>query len=539
MMKQPQSSGAKHRAPLASVQVSSSTLWTQALLSVISVFAGLCLILALPSGLDEAQPAVDTASSSQVLALERVTYTGPMLTGATQFRAESAEETAALGVQSTQPEWHDIVGTVLFVSMLIAILGFYLWSVRRDVLYDRKRLTLLSLLVVATGAAAKLIIPGHALLPYLLPVATVSMLVSVLFDTQLAIMVSLVCSLFVGFVSGGSLDLMVYTLLGAVVAGLAVSHLERLSTFAWAAWAIAFVNSVVAVSFRLLSPSYDLLGLLQLVGVSVANGMLSASLAFAALFWLGGILGAATPVQLLELVRPTHPLARRLLLEAPGTYHHSLIVGNLGERAAELVGADPLLVRAAAFHHDVGKVLHPYFFVENQASGENYHQQLDAKTSAQIIISHVKESLELARKYHFPEAVSSIIAQHHGTTSVGFGQFYQQACKEAGGEPVNEADFRYPGPRPHSREAGIVMLADSIEAAVRASHPDSPCDMERIVRKITNDRLVSGELDECELTLCDLGHIRDAFIDVLQGVFHPRIQYPEKDSLTQTPERPG
>ena len=539
MMKLPRSSGAKHRAPLASVQSGSSTLWIQVLLSAIFVVAGLCLTLALPSSLDKTQPAVGTASTSQVLALQRVTYTSRILTGAAQSRAESAEETAALGIQSTQPEWHDIVGTVLFVSMLIAILGFYLWSVRRDVLYDRKRLTLLSLLVVATGAAAKLIIPGHALLPYLLPVATVSMLVSVLFETQLAIMVSLVCSLFVGFVSGGSLDLMVYTLLGAVVAGLAVSHLERLSTFAWAAWAIAFVNSVVAVSFRLLSPSHDLLGLLQLVGVSVANGMLSASLAFAALFWLGGILGAATPVQLLELVRPTHPLARRLLLEAPGTYHHSLIVGNLGERAAELVGADPLLVRAAAFHHDVGKVLHPYFFVENQASGENYHQQLDAKTSAQIIISHVKESLELARKYHFPEAVSSIIGQHHGTTSVGFGQFYQQACKEAGGEPVNEADFRYPGPRPRSREAGIVMLADSIEAAVRASHPDSPCDMERVVRKITNDRLVSGELDECELTLRDLGHIRDAFIDVLQGVFHPRIQYPEKDSLTQTRERPA
>ncbi len=507
-------------------------LCVQVSLATILTAAGLCFAWALPSGLDG-------APLGQALSFQSLTYTSPRLTAAVHSRAESPEQAAAFGIQLAQLEWHSIVGALLFIAMLVAILGFYLGLKRRDVLHDRKRLALLSMLIVATGIGAKLIIPGHVLLPYLIPVATVSMLVSVLFETQLAIMVSLVCSLFVGFISGGSLELTVYTLLGAVVAALTVTHLERLSTFAWAAGAIALVNSVVAVSFRLSSSSHDLLGLLQLVGVSTANGMLSASLAFATLFWVGAILGAATPVQLLELVRPTHPLARRLLLEAPGTYHHSLIVGNLGERAAQLVGADPLLVRAAAFHHDVGKVLHPYFFVENQATGENYHQQLDAKTSAQIIISHVKESLELARKYHFPQEVCSIIAQHHGTTSVGFGQFYQQACKEAGRDPVDEADFRYPGPRPHSREAAIVMLADSVEAAVRASHPDSPSEMERIVRRITNDRLVSGELDECELTLRDLDHIRNAFIDVLVGVFHPRIQYPEKDSLTQSPKHQG
>jgi putative nucleotidyltransferase with HDIG domain len=328
---------------------------------------------------------------------------------------------------------------------------------------------------------------------------------------------------------------MVYALLGSMVAALIVSRLERLSTFAWAAGAIAIVNVAVAVSFRLYSQGYDLLGVLQLIGASIANGLLSSSLTFATFFWLGGLFGITTPLQLLELARPTHPLTRRLLLEAPGTYHHSLLVGNLGERAAELVGADPLLVRVAALHHDVGKVLRPYFFVENQAEGENYHQQLDPTTSAQIIISHVKDSLELARKSHFPDAVLDIIAEHHGTTRVGFGYFYQQACQEKEeAEEINEADFRYPGPRPHSREAAIVMLADGVEAAVRASTPDSPGEVERIVRKITNDRLVSGELDACDLTLRDLDSIRSAFIDVLRGVFHPRIQYPERDSVTQT-----
>jgi len=444
------------------------------------------------------------------------------------------EELAALGLQPAEPEWHDLVSTLLFVVVLVSTLGLYLWRARREILYRRRRMILLSLLIVITGIAAKLIIPEHVLLPYFFPMATVAMLMSVLLDTQLAIVFTIMLSLFVGFISGGSLDLTVYTLMGSVVAALIVSRPERLSTFAWAAWAIGIVNAIVVVSFRLLSQSYDLVGLLQLIGASVANGIVSSSLAFATFFWLGGVFGITTPLQLLDLARPTHPLARRLLLEAPGTYHHSLLVGNLGERAAELVGADPLLVRVAALHHDIGKVLRPYFFIENQADGENYHQQLDPKTSAQIIISHVKDGLEQAQKYHFPDAVLDIIAQHHGTTSVGFGHFYQRACREAGEEEVNETDFRYPGPRPRSKEAAIVMLADSVEATVRASHPDSPGEIERIVRRIINDRLVSGELDECDLTLRDLDSIRSAFTDVLQGVFHPRIQYPEKDSITQT-----
>lgn len=443
------------------------------------------------------------------------------------------EQLAALGLQPTDPEWHRLVSMALFVVALVSTLSLYMWQAHREMLHHRGRMILLSLLIVMTGAAAKFTIPGHVLLPYFFPLAAVAMLVSVLLDTQLSIMVTATLSLFVGFVSGGSLDLTVYTLLGSLVAALVVSRLERLSTFAWAAVAIAVVNSIVVLSFRLFGWGYDPVGLLQLIGASIANGILSASLTFTSFFWLGGIFGITTPLQLLELARPTHPLTRRLLLEAPGTYHHSLIVGNLGERAAQLVGADPLLVRVAALHHDVGKVLRPYFFVENQASGENYHQQLDPKTSAEIIISHVRDSLELARKHRFPKKVLDIIAQHHGTTSVGFGYFYQQACKEAEGEEINEADFHYPGPRPRSKEAAIVMLADSVEAAVRASAPGSSGEMERIVRKITNDRLVSGELDECDLTLRDLDSIRGAFIDVLQGVFHLRLEYPEKDSMTQ------
>jgi putative nucleotidyltransferase with HDIG domain len=446
------------------------------------------------------------------------------------------EQLVALGLQQpVEQDWHGLLSRLLFVLALVFALLVYMWHAQRQILSQQKRLALLSLLMVVTAVGAKLSIPGHVLLPYLFPMAAVAMLVSVLLDAQLALVVTVLLSLFVGFVAGASLELTTYLLLGSLTGAVAISRPERLGTFAWAAVAVALVNSLVALSFRLFSQAYDSTALLQVVGASIANGLISASLTFTAFFWIGAIFGITTPLQLVELARPTHPLARRLLLEAPGTYHHSLIVGNLGERAAEMVGADPLLVRVAALHHDVGKVLRPYFFVENQTGGDNYHQQLDATTSAQIIISHVKDSLELGRKYRFPEAVLALMAQHHGTTSVGFGSFYQRASKEGEAE-VDEAQFRYPGPRPRSKEAAILMLADSVEASVRASAPTSAGEIERIVRKITNDRLVSGELDECDVTLRDLETIRTAFIDVLHGVSHARLQYPEKDSMAQKPQ---
>ena len=444
----------------------------------------------------------------------------------------SLQPLVAFGLQPASADWRSLASNALFIVALTSMLALYVGQMQREILGHPRRLALLILLIVAAGIAVRPAIAGHVLAPYFFPMAAVAMLISVLLDTHLSIVVTVVLSLFVGFVRGGSLDIIIYFLLSSTVGALMLSRLEHLSAFASAAAAIAIVNSIVAVSFRLLSPGYDLLGMLQLVGAALANGILSSSLTFSTFFWLGTLFGITTPLQLVELTRPTHPLAKKLLLDAPGTYHHSLIVGNLSERAAHLVGADPLLVRVAALHHDVGKSLHPYFFVENQPSGENYHQQLDARTSAQIIIGHVQESLELGRKYHFPQAVLDIIAQHHGTSSVGLGYFYQQARKE-GNVQVNETDFRYPGPRPQSKEAAIVMLADGVEAAVRAAGSSSDSESERVIRKLTNDRLVSGEFSECDLTLREIEIICNAFIEVLHGVFHPRLVYPEKDSVTK------
>jgi hypothetical protein len=269
------------------------------------------------------------------------------------------------------------------------------------------------------------------------------------------------------------------------------------------------------------------MGLLQLVAAGVLNGIFSASLSLVGFFLAGTLLGITTSLQLLDLARPTQPLLHQLLLRAPGTYHHSLMVSNLAEQAAERIGADALLTRVGAYYHDVGKIVRPYFFVENQIDGMNVQDRLDPRTSAQLIISHVKDGLDLAKKYRLPRDVRAFIPEHQGTGLIKY--FYHQALEQAA-DPVavDDANFRYPGPKPQSKETAIVMLADSCEAAVRAAHPNSVEEIDKIVRRVIADKLAAGELDQCDLTTRDLHQVRAAFIEMLHGMFHPRIQYPEE-----------
>jgi putative nucleotidyltransferase with HDIG domain len=239
-----------------------------------------------------------------------------------------------------------------------------------------------------------------------------------------------------------------------------------------------------------------------------------------------------TPLQLVELSRPTHPLLRQLLLKAPGTYHHTLIVSNMAERAAEAIGADSLLTRIGTYYHDVGKTIRPYFFIENRIEGVDPHGRLDPYTSAQIIISHVKDGVGLAQKYRLPQRVIDFIPEHHGTLLVSY--FYHQAVRQAGtADTVDRAVFRYSGPKPQSRETAITMLADGAEATVRAKHPATVEEIEQIVVESIQSRIVSGQLDECPLTLDDLRDIRRAFVDVLRGQQHPRINYPAEATAVQ------
>ncbi len=236
-------------------------------------------------------------------------------------------------------------------------------------------------------------------------------------------------------------------------------------------------------------------------------------------------------MQLLELANPTQPLLRRLLMEAPGTYHHSIMVGNLGERAAEEVGADSLLVRVAAYYHDIGKLRRPYFFVENQASGTNPHDALSPRTSARIIASHITDGLEIAHQYGLPQRVADLIPQHHGSRPISF--FYQKAAEH---DPhADLTQFSYPGPRPQSKEAAILMLADSTEAAARASKDHSAEALANLVNRIVMQRVEEGQFDQCNLTLRDLDAIKRSFQALLGGIYHPRIDYPQASEPAPQP----
>jgi hypothetical protein len=270
-----------------------------------------------------------------------------------------------------------------------------------------------------------------------------------------------------------------------------------------------------------------------LLFVLLLNGGLSASIALLGYFGLGALFGITTSLQLNELSRPTHPLLRQLLLKATGTYHHTIVVSNLAERGAAAIGADALLARVGAYYHDIGKTVRPYFFAENISDDASPHDKLDPLTSAQIIISHVRDGIDLAQKYRLPGPIQDFIREHHGRSLVQY--FYVRAVRQAAnGEDVDPEQFRYPGPRPRTKETAILALADTCEAAVRAMRPSTREDLALLVNRLIDERAAEGELSECPLTFKDLQAIRSVFVQVLLGVHHPRITYPEPERDTKT-----
>ncbi len=257
----------------------------------------------------------------------------------------------------------------------------------------------------------------------------------------------------------------------------------------------------------------------------ILSGFGAAIITIGLLPYLEHAFSITTPIKLLDLAQANHPLLQRLLLDAPGTYHHSVLVGNLAETAANTIGADSVTVRVGAYYHDIGKIKRPFFFIENQVTGENPHDKIAPSLSTLIVTSHIKDGIDLCRDYKLPPLIVDIVQQHHGTTLVSY--FYRRATEYEHSECIIEADFRYEGPRPQSKEAALIMLADSCEAAVRSLAKPNVNRIEATVRKIIRARLNDGQLDDCDLTLKDLSVIGDVFIRVLSGMFHTRIEYPE------------
>lgn len=441
-----------------------------------------------------------------------------------------------LGMLRVKSPYARFAGVLLFVLLMYVLIGFYIYFYRRQVYEEDRQFNLLGLIIITTLVVAKAVssisIGGQAevavLVGYLVPVAAGSMLISILLENKLAIFVTVILSMFVAMINGGQLQFAVGALAGGAAGVFSVSRLSQRGDLAKASLYIALANIVTVASLGLIN-KMSWVGLLTGSGLAVANGILSSVLTIGLLPFLESAFHITTPFKLLELSNPNQPLLKRLLMEAPGTYHHSIMVGNMAESAADAVEADSLLARVAAYYHDIGKLKRPYFFTENQLAQNNPHDKLAPTLSTLIINSHVKDGVDLAHQHGLPDMITDIMRQHHGTSMIGF--FYQKAV-EAGGtdedkENINPEDFRYETPKPKTKEAAIVMLADSVEAGVRSKQKLNPGKMEGFVRQVIRDKFENGQLEECELTFRELDIIAQAFVKMLSGIFHTRIEYPD------------
>ncbi|MEW5959876.1 MAG: HDIG domain-containing metalloprotein [Chloroflexota bacterium] len=423
----------------------------------------------------------------------------------------------------------NLLGLVALVTLMGLVIRLYLLQFRQRLIEQGRYFWLLFLLLLLFLGLARVLIPADSLiLPYFFPMATLSIMLAVLFDVQFSILITVLGGFIVGYLADPSLEFTLYPVVGGLIGVLSLGREERLSRLLRSGGYVSLSNMIVGLIFHLSADKISLTDLSTILLAAGVNGLLSAALAFIGFFLVGQFFGITTSLQLLELARPTQPLLRHLLLRAPGTYHHTLLVSNLAEQAAERIGADAFLTRVGAYYHDIGKIKRPYFFIENQLHGINVQEQLEPQVSAQIIISHVEDGLELAKKYGLPRDIRAFIAEHHGTSLVKY--FYQQALEQAdNADEVQAGSFRYAGPKPQRKETAIVMLADSCEAAVRALTPASIDELAELIRRIITGKLSDGELDECDLTISDLEQIRRTFVEMLQGVSHRRIEYPPEN----------
>ncbi len=432
-----------------------------------------------------------------------------------------------LGLVDRGSLWSALWDAALFAAAF-ALMGAVAISRFRPALWqDRPRLLAVAATSLLTVVVGRLLLP---LSPLLLPLPFAAVVVAVLVDAWTALLLTLgLAAILAGAFAVGAAPVAV--LIGEAVAGVLVTsrlgdQRDLLRTPLWLGGVAAFLVLAAEVFALQAAPSAivwsDVLW-------ALAGALVSSLLTLGLLPFFESYFGILSPFRLLEFSNPNQPLLRRLMLEAPGTYHHSLIVSNLAVAAAEAIGADSLLCRVGAYYHDIGKVRRPAFFVDNQMDQRNPHDEISPRASAAIVIRHVQDGLELASHARLPSEISSFIAEHHGTSLVSY--FFHKATVAGGEEAADEAEFRYPGPRPQSRETAILMLADSTEAAVRAMPSHQADEIEQMVDKILRDKLEDGQLNESPITLRDIGVIGRTFSRMLAGVYHTRIEYPDLDEL--------
>jgi len=441
------------------------------------------------------------------------------------------------GGQSTLVQW---LGQALHVAAVLSLFGIYLFLFRKWIFHDNSRLLLISILILFVGAVAFVTLQINSTLPveYLIVLPVASMLLAIIFDSRVAFYGTVVLSFLVAGIQGNNYTIGLASIVAGAFAVYTVRDIkDRTQIFRSLLFIfLGYTITIVAVGLEQYEPVSRIVVQIGFAGV---NALVSPVLTFGFLIFFERAFRVTTDLTLLELSDFNHPLLRELSEKAPSTFHHAVIVGTLSEAAAEATHANAILARVGSYYHDIGKTLRPDYYVENQFTAKNVHDRLTPQMSALILTSHVKEGVELGQRYKLPSVILDFIPQHHGTTLISV--FYDKALKQKGRkQEVRETDFRYPGPRPQTKEAGIVMLSDAIEATARSLDDPTPAHLERVIDETVKRRFMDGQLDECELTLRDLTKIREAFLRILLGIHHTRMKYPgQKEEETEAPPAEG
>lgn len=431
---------------------------------------------------------------------------------------------------------------VLTFLFLISLYEFSTKNIRKISLSTRDLIFFCSLLVIVLGLlkifhlvtdilGGELFTIPSSSYTYLFPIAAGAMLVRIVINSEVAIIFAALASYFSASLMGNQLFLFVFCFIGSLIGAHKVARCEQRSIVMKAGVAVGLVNVLMIVSYNLMSGTFLKMTLFADLIMGFLGGILASVMVLGIAPIIESLFGYTTDIKLLELANLDQPLLKDLMVQAPGTYHHSIMVGSLVEGGAKSIAANPLLARVSAYYHDIGKLKKPLYFIENAGGMENRHDHLTPTMSSLILASHVKDGVELAQENHLGERIVQIIQQHHGTSLISF--FYQKAKEkeDPGMDPIDEKDFRYPGPKPQTKEAGIVMLADAVEAATRALTEPTPSRIKGLVQRIINNIFLDGQLEECELTLKDLQKIEESFSRTLTAYFHQRVNYPLYPSL--------
>ncbi len=418
--------------------------------------------------------------------------------------------------------WQQTIGQALIAFVLVVLGLIYLREFQPRVYKDNRLLLLLFVVLVTVSSTAKGLAPMFP--PFLIPAAGAAMLTTILVRPTAGIMMAITTAIVTGIIVNDS-QYWVFAFIIGLFAVYLTSNISHRSDLTRAGLWLVLASGSVALVVGLLENETGI-NLLVNGGWGALGGFGAIVLTIGTLQFLEYAFNITTDMKLLELANPTQPLLNELMVNAPGTYNHSIMTGNLVESVAPRVGANPLLARAGAYYHDIGKTKRPFFFVENQY-GDNPHDRTQPNLSYLIISAHVKEGIELAKKHRLPQEIIDIIAQHHGTTLVSY--FYSRAKESAKHADVAEDQYRYQGEKPKSKEAALIMLADAVEAAARALTKPTRNRIEQVVRKIIKERMYDGQLDECRLTLGDLETITLGYAQTLTTMYHSRIEYPDSE----------